>query len=163
MLERVATYAAPLIIVGDFNIHMDDVADTNAGKLLDIAAAHGLIQHVKAATHCGGHTLDLVLTPNDLNVTILPIDPPLLSDHSAVIVNLGQHPFDSATTVRVLRRWHSLDVRAFAADLMTCDLVNELREDVSTAFSCYDTTLRSQLDRHAPSVTKRVRRCRSAR
>ena len=34
MLERLATYSAPLMILGDFNIHIDDVKDTE--KLLNI-------------------------------------------------------------------------------------------------------------------------------
>ena len=60
LLERLATYSAPLMIVGDFNIHVDDATDTDAGTLLDILVSHGLLQNVNSATHRHGHTLDLL-------------------------------------------------------------------------------------------------------
>jgi len=40
LLERLAIYSAPLMIVGDFNIHMHDASDAYAGKLSDILASH---------------------------------------------------------------------------------------------------------------------------
>jgi len=50
LLERLATYSAPLLIVGDFNIHVDDTTDTGAGRLHEILttyirsiAAHSVI------------------------------------------------------------------------------------------------------------------------
>ena len=55
------TYSSPLMIVGDFNIHVDDSTDTHAGKLLDVLTSHSLQQNVKSPTHRHGHTLDLVI------------------------------------------------------------------------------------------------------
>ena len=65
LLERLAVYSTPLMILGDFNIHMDDVTDTSASKLSDILVNHSLQQHVKSPTHSDGHTLDLFITRND--------------------------------------------------------------------------------------------------
>jgi hypothetical protein len=55
LLERVATYLAPLIIVGDFKIHVADTLDRNRCKLLEISAAKNLVQQVTEATHRSGH------------------------------------------------------------------------------------------------------------
>ena len=38
-------------------------------------------QNVKLPTHRHGYTLDLVITRDDQAVNVLPVDPPLLSDH----------------------------------------------------------------------------------
>jgi len=43
LLERLATYSAPLMIVGDFNIHMDVAGDDDAGKLSDILVSHNTL------------------------------------------------------------------------------------------------------------------------
>ena len=43
LLERLATFSAPLMIIGDFNIHVDDVTDVSAGKLADILDSHSLV------------------------------------------------------------------------------------------------------------------------
>ena len=52
----------PLIITDDFNIHVNNTNDSDAGKFLDLLASLGLKQHVIGPIHEGGHTLDLVIT-----------------------------------------------------------------------------------------------------
>ena len=50
-----------LLIVGDFNIHVDSSNNESQG-FHDILTANGLTQHVTSPTHQKGHTLDLVIT-----------------------------------------------------------------------------------------------------
>jgi len=164
LLERLAVYSTPLMILGDFNIHMDDATDTSASKLSDILVNHSLQQHVKSPTHSDGHTLDLFITRNDHLVSMLPTDPPLLSDHAFVVADcVCPSPPDESTSHRTVRNWRSLDIDAFAADLHMSALVVSPPEDVDAAFACYDTTLRSLLDKHAPLELKRIRTRSSAR
>jgi len=140
LLERLSTYSSPLMIVGDFNIHVDDPTDTHAGKLLDVLTSHSLQQNVKSPTHRHGHTLDLVITRDDQAVKVLPVDPPLLSDHSFVVVDcsrLASPDAPSSTSKRYVRNWRTLDVDAFVSDLQTSDLVVSLPDDVVAAFECY--------------------------
>ena len=61
-LESIILVPEPLIVIGDFNIHVNDTNDPNACEFLDLLVSMGLKQHVKASTHEGGHTLDLVTT-----------------------------------------------------------------------------------------------------
>ena len=74
-----------LMIAGDFNIHVDDATDTHASKLSDILSCHSLHQHVYSPTHVHGHKLDLLITRDDQSIAVLPVDPPLLSDHAFVV------------------------------------------------------------------------------
>jgi len=62
MLEALVEYAVPVVVGGDFNIHVDS-NNTAAGRLADLLASFNMIQHVHATTHRCGHTLDLVITP----------------------------------------------------------------------------------------------------
>ena len=51
LLEHLSTLSAPLMIAGDFNIHVDDATDTHASKLSDILSCHSLHQHIYSPTH----------------------------------------------------------------------------------------------------------------
>ena len=52
-----------LIIVGDFNIHIDAKV-TESSHLLSLLDSFGLTQHVSGSTHIKGHTLDVSIQFN---------------------------------------------------------------------------------------------------
>ena len=51
-----------LVILGDFNIHVNDVDDPNTSIFLDTMTALGLKQHIKGPTHKSGNCLNLIFT-----------------------------------------------------------------------------------------------------
>ena len=51
-----------LLIVGDFNYHVEDTSDSEACSFNTLIDSFGLIQHVTDITHRSGHTLDLMLS-----------------------------------------------------------------------------------------------------
>jgi len=111
------------------------------------------------------HTLDLFITRDSQVVNILPIDPPMLSDHSFVVADVN-HPCQPSTSesgFRLVRDWRGIDVDAFADDLRRSELVVSPPDDVVDACVCYDQTLTSLLDQHAPLRRRRVRTRSSAR
>jgi len=123
LLERLATYSAPLLIVGDFNIDVGDTTDTGAGKLHEILTTYGLSQHIRSSTHRHGHTLDLLITRDDQAVNVLPTDPALLSDHSFVVANLDCAALTGQSmSVCQIRNRREVDVDALVADLQCSDL-----------------------------------------
>ncbi len=50
------------LIVGDFNIHVDNEKDALGTAFIDILNSIGVRQHVSGPTHCRNHTLDLILS-----------------------------------------------------------------------------------------------------
>jgi hypothetical protein len=50
------------IVVGDFNLQVDNPGDANASKFYALLESLCAIQHVKDATHLRGHTFDLVIS-----------------------------------------------------------------------------------------------------
>ena len=90
-MESVILPKERLLVLGDFNIHVDVPNDIDAVKFLDLLESLGREQHVTEATHIFGHTLDLVITrcvcKYNLTKTLLGSTPRsfrYLSDHSAV-------------------------------------------------------------------------------
>ena len=78
----------PLLIVGDFNTHVD-ISHDNAIRFLDLLSSMGLDQHVDKPTHTSGHTLDLIITRNsDTLLPTRPLTDYLFSDHITVICDL---------------------------------------------------------------------------
>ena len=51
-----------VIILGDFNLHVNDSNNDNAMNFIETSQVLALEQHVKFPTHTSGNTLDLVLT-----------------------------------------------------------------------------------------------------
>jgi len=165
LLERLSTFSAPLMIAGDFNIHVDDVTDVHAGKLTDILFCHSLRQHVTSPTHVHGHTLDLLITRDDRSVAVLLVDPPLLSDHAFVVADCSCPLPSSATstTFRQVRNWCALDVDSFDVDLQQSELYCTPPANPKTAFTRYDQTLRqfwTGMHQSSPSVSPQDSRLR---
>ena len=107
-----------------------------------------------------GHTLVLFITRNNRVVHILPINQTLLSDHSFVVddvMHLPQRYHHTGTWLPPIRNWRAIDINAFADDLQHSELVISPPDDVADAFVCYDQTLTTLLDQHAPLRLRRVR------
>ena len=75
-----------IILLGDFNFHVNDPTDSRALDFLDLVTCLNLVQHVQSATHIQGNTLDLVITKG-IDVDISSIDEVPVSDHYCVFFN----------------------------------------------------------------------------
>ena len=77
------------VILGDFNIHTEDLSSSDMVLFNDTMEALGLEQHVKFMTHRCGNTLDLIFTEVWFSPTpATPHRGPLLSDHHLVSLQL---------------------------------------------------------------------------
>ncbi len=61
-LSQLVLAADKDLIVGDFNIHVDNDKDALRSAFIDILNSIGVKQHVSGPTHCRNHTLDLILS-----------------------------------------------------------------------------------------------------
>ena len=180
LLEIVATNRCQVIVAGDFNIHVNDLADRHAVRLSELLASLDLQQSVKQPTHGDvkhGNTLDLVITRSDGLPSCCTVDPPnIVSDHGLVVCQFRPSLLPSSGWSALVSRGgrylgaFSRDVRSSAL----CGSSDELRQMTSAdLFDVYDGTLRQIADAHAPAFTtvRRIRRlspwfdcdCRQAR
>lgn len=111
LLTQVLLSNRPVTLAGDFNIHVDDLKDPTTKTFLDILSVFGLSQHIKDSTHCGGHTLDLLIT-HDVVPDAISVSPLTLSDHCSVSFSLPNTPKPlSSTTIRRRRTLNPTDIK----------------------------------------------------
>jgi len=56
------THSCPVVVGSDFNIHIHDPDDSDSRRFCELPSSFDMVQHVTAATHQCGGTLDLVMT-----------------------------------------------------------------------------------------------------
>lgn len=85
--EKLFILPKELIITGDLNFPVDDPNNIDARRFRRILDEHGLMQHVKGATHVHGHTLDLIITRNSSHIlrSVPTIQDPALCDNTATL------------------------------------------------------------------------------
>ena len=114
-LETILLSKEPLVIAGDFNIHVDVPHDPDSVKLLDLLQSIGLPQHITEPTQFQGHTLDLVITRSSDNIlNNAPVVDPLIYDHTSVYCTLLPDK-PSLTTLNVsYRKLKSVDLESLS-------------------------------------------------
>ena len=157
-LESIVMSQEQLLITGDFNFHMDVPMDPDTIHFKDLLDSMGLVQHVKRPTHIHGHTLDLIITrQSDDIVADEPLPERFISDHAAVICKLRTVRPVTEVKHAEYRKLKGIDRRLFAEDIRNSSLYMDLPEDLDTLVECYNTTLSSLLDKHAPIQSRRIK------
>ena len=62
LLTLLSSRSKNIIILGDINMHSDNMEDQDVQMLLDSLGTFSLTQYVKITTHNRGHTLDVIIT-----------------------------------------------------------------------------------------------------
>ena len=152
-LEKQSVQTGQLIIVGDFNFHVDDMNDAAATKFLDLMTSMNFQQHVTESTHEFGHTLDLVFTYAGENI-IKDIEvgdrDPLLSDHCPIHFKVVASKPRHERRRESYRKIRSIDLGSFLEDLGIA-LENLKEFSAKSVHICF----RNVLDKHAP-VKERI-------
>uniref|UniRef100_A0A8C5PP82 Reverse transcriptase domain-containing protein n=1 Tax=Leptobrachium leishanense TaxID=445787 RepID=A0A8C5PP82_9ANUR len=148
----------PCLILGDFNIPIDDPSAPAASKLLSLTSSLGLTQSSLLPTHRDGHAIDLVFS-NLCSISEFNCRPFPISDHHLLSFNLSglpKHPAPPSRT-HTRRKLHAVDPHQFS------NLLHHLPH--TSSFTCpdaatnhYNTTLISALDTLAP-----LRLCKAPR
>ncbi len=88
-LSELVLAADKVLIVADFNIHVDNEKDPLGSAFIDILNSIGIRQHVSGPTHCQNHTLDLILSHGiDVSGVEILQQSDDISDHYLVLCKL---------------------------------------------------------------------------
>ncbi|XP_060553020.1 uncharacterized protein LOC132714233 [Ruditapes philippinarum] len=166
-LSKYATIGKPVIIVGDFNLHVDKLLDRDALKFISCLETFGLKQHVQGPTHVAGHTLDVVITRDTDNIVsnIEVRDPGLsdssgkiLRDHFAVIFNAHLYKPPPIKKTVSFRKFKSINIKGFREDMKSLDILNAniCISDLDEYVESLNTGLSTLIDKHAPLITKTI-------
>ena len=98
------------IVVGDFNIYINDHNDVDAGLLLETLSALGLDQKVSDATHNKGNTIDLIFVEDTSNSNVQKVETlEFISDHRPVACILN---IQKPSLPRCKKEYHKLTLKA---------------------------------------------------
>ena len=156
-LESLITQPSELLVVGDFNFHVDETNDLEARRYINMLNSFDLIQHVDEPTHINGHILDHVITRNESKSIIknVYVDTQI-SDHFSVIFNLTlEKPVPVRKTVK-FRKLKSIDEHKFRKELQ--DNISEIenKNEAESLVTSYNSVLMKTLDSCAPIQEKTV-------
>ena len=156
LLEDIALGGSSLVISGDFNLRWDVSNDSYVRKFKELCSAFGLLQHVNETTHIKGHVLDLILSRevDDLSIVNVRIGD-AVSDHFLVRCNLSiKRPQQTKRTINY-RNLKTLDIANFCFDVSSLPLVqNHKHMNIEELVHGYNSQLREVLDKHAPVITR---------
>ena len=162
-LESAVLSKENLLISGDFNIHVDNIHDSDAIKFSDLLESFGLKQHVTGPTHKDGHTLDLIVTRcSDCILSAPPKVDCYLSDHASVCCMLASQRPPLLDKTITFRKYKGIDLGSFKRDLNSSSLCQSTPsvisgEGLDELARDYNNTISALVDRHAPLKSKRVR------
>ena len=110
-------------------------------------------------THLHGHILDLILSPSDQDTIADVKICDFVSDHALVKYSIA-FPCQVAHTPNIVqyRRYHRINMSDFRLDLKNMSFVKSPADDVVDLYEQYVHDLGHVLDRHAPLVSRMVKK-----
>ncbi|XP_068704548.1 uncharacterized protein [Montipora foliosa] len=161
-LEHIVILPETILILGDFNLHVNTADDVNSKRFLDLLLSFNLKQHVLCPTYNGRYTLDLMITrSDDLFVSDVCTSVIVISDHSPVLCHLNPVKPLSKTKFVNFRNLKFICLDSFKRDI-SVSLACVDNSDISKLVSHYHEVLASTLNTHAPlkrrAVTVRVKK-----
>jgi len=146
-----------LLLVGDFNFHMDKPEKTDPAKLNSFLSSGNLKQHVSEPTHELGHILDLVITKSEKSIVEnFLVKDTMDSDHFWVYFDLPiKKPLPLQKEI-FYRKHKNIDKKEFSQDIQNSELHKNPAKNISDAVDQYNETLKNLYDKHAPLKSKVV-------
>uniref|UniRef100_UPI00358F88A5 uncharacterized protein n=1 Tax=Myxine glutinosa TaxID=7769 RepID=UPI00358F88A5 len=157
-LTQLCSLSPSILLLGDFNIHMDSTDSTLTTDFTDLLTCFNLTQHVNFPTHNRGHILDLVCSTG-LILHHLSGSDLTLSDHLAITLTINI-PTPAPRHYRTInfRKLNAFSPASFSSTLsekMSTSPFVDLHTP-SDLTDYYNHTLSSCLDQIAPIKTKTV-------
>lgn len=144
-----------VLMVGDFNVHVNDSSDSFAVNFLNVTESFNFTQHVSGPTHAKGNTLDLVFTTG-LKINSICTEELTVSDHYCVLFNtLFDNDVVLGKRVKCSRVINSLTANKFASKFDS-NIVNPSHVDIDLMVNSFNTHCSSILDEVAPMVTRKL-------
>ena len=140
------------MVLGNFNIHVNDIDDPNAGIFLDTKTALILKQHVEGPIHKSGNCLDLVFTEEMSKTKAIRCNQSMfMSDHNSIQCILNIPKENCARKEITYMKLKDVDLSQLVKDISLEEIKTEnLDEMVGMLEEKFSPTL----DNQAPEATK---------
>ncbi len=150
MLEDQVLSSGRLLIVGDFNFPMQDVAHPDVIRMQDLLDTFALKQHVTEATHINGGLLDLVMSREcDELISGSPLQSPF-SDHNAILSELHIRKPPLPRNITFSRNWKRINMDTLLMDLEKSPLFVSPSTEITAFLTQLNDCINNVVDKHAP-------------
>ena len=152
LLDYVSNIPGFVCLVGDMNIHFDNLLQSLTKQTLTTLSLHNLVQVINNPTHRCGHIIDWVIVrPDDDIHRKSTVTDSLESDHYCTKSNFNVSVSRPSTLYRTVRNIANIDHPSFIAEPSSVSEFSYV-EDASQ----FCDFLRTVLDKHAPPSLRKV-------
>ena len=139
------------IILGDFNMHIDDPFDPEAGIFNDTMSALGLIQQVTFPTHNKGNTLDFIFSEVGDSVQFGKIHSgPMLTDHAIIFGELNIKKLKATTEKVMVHKFSTITDEMFLEEFNGYIPFDDQDQDLDWLIANLNDEFRHVIDTLAP-------------
>ncbi len=159
-LSELVLAADKVLIVGDFNIHVDNEKDALVSAFMDILNSIRVRQHVSGPTHCQNHTLDLILSHGiDINEVEVLQQSDDISYHYLVLCKLHIAKAVNSTPYKYGRTITSTTKDCFVSNLPDLSQFLNISNSAETldVTETMDSLFSNTLDTVAPSRLRKIK------
>lgn len=162
-LSEISISKSELIIVGDFNFHLEIAHLHNTKRFNDALSSHGLQQHIMCPTHYLGHALDALISRenssllnniNVRNIFMCTNNGNLVQDHFAIVWNIKHEKVPTKIKTVTYRNYKHIDDFTFKHDIVNSKLLNNTGGSLQQLTDRYEKGIVQLLDKHAPYITR---------
>ena len=157
-LTQLCAISPSVLLLGDFNIHVDSSVCKPAIELLEIFSFFNITQHIDFPTHNKGHTLDLVCSTG-ITISHLASNNLHISDHLAITFQTHTpSPHEKQKRTITFRNLKSINPSSLSTCLSESIAKLTITHNNSPDYlvNCYNSSLSSCLDQLAPVQSKLV-------
>ena len=144
-----------LIILGDFDIHINNINDEDAAQFLQTMNSLGMDQLVKYPTHDSGNILDHIYIKT-VNRDIKAIDccnKDVVSDHQLIVMTINVSTKMQTLRSIEYRNFKKVEITSFFEDLKLEDIEATTLNDYIELF---DNKIQQTVNKHAPVKTMKI-------
>ena len=155
-LENLSLRSEPIVILGDFNLHVDDKKDCYSKRFLQCLQSFGFKQQVNSPTHTSGHILDLIITRkgDKISDVSVPNSYYFIFDHCFTSCYIQQsRPPLTVKTIKS-RNWKSVSKESLQNDFTDLHSLVEITSNVDDLVSEFSKATSDIISRHAPLKEK---------
>ena len=118
MEKRITDDLGKLLLIGDFNIHIDEATEPDTITFLDFLNSFNLTNHVQWPMHRSGHTLDLLISNQDDTSIKSVTKGYMLSDHTFIDSAIEVQHDKPTTRLIKYRKFKDINKGLFFDDIL---------------------------------------------
>ena len=140
-----------VVLMGDFNIHVENQTDAFANNFIDLMKSMGFDQIVGTPTHIAGGILDLIFIRESTPVkSVTTFNDVMISDHYLLSISVDCKPKQKSQRVeRTFRLVANVDVNKFCQELEE-NLLDGSELSLEETVNRFFHITHSLIDKHAP-------------